>query len=473
MQEEIISPLFFEKILIKFLFNDIDVREKIIPFLDTEIFDAFETKDIIKLILDFVEEYSKFPTIPELKLKFKNKDSFDCLIECLNIDLGDYDKDFILEEIQDFFKRKMILNEFANGASKLKEENLSVLNDIPDKIREKLSFSFDTDVGSNVFSEKGREEFWDFLHRKDRTFSTGISYVDRILDGGFCEKTLNLFLSPSGVGKTLILCSLTANHILQNRKVLYITLEMSEKKIERRIIANLFDVELNNLKKMKRDEFDKKFDQINKKIKDKLIVKEYPAKSLNANRIRNLLKELKVKCKFEPEIIVIDYLGLLTLNNSKKNSNSYEVLKEISEETRAIGQEFGQAMLSAIQTNREGFGLAALNLTNVADSIGIIATADVVIGVTCPPEYAEDGKYCWQFLKNRDNVGGISVNIGVDKPKMRIYADEAEEEKYSKDFSNVKKPVNKVEEAASDIVQGFKNDRKTKRNDFYSDEIEM
>lgn len=462
MQEEIITPLYFEKLLIKFIFNNVDVREKIIPFLDSEIFDGFETKDLVKVIIKFIDEYSKFPTVPELKFEISNKETYDCLLECLEIDVSEYDQDFILEKIEEFFKRKMISNELVNANIKVRQDSVDSLNDVPDKIREKLSFSFNVSVGSNTFSDKGKEEFWEFLHRTDKFLPSGISYFDKFMDGGFCEKTISLFLAASNVGKSLILCSLTTNFILQNKNILYITLEMSEKKTERRIIANLFDVEVNNLKKMTRQEFDKQYDKVIKKVKNKLIIKEYPAKSLNANGIRALLKELKVKLNFIPDGIVLDYLGLFSLNNRKKDSGSYEILKEISEEIRAVSQEYGPPIISAIQTNREGFGSSELDLKNVADSIGIVATADVVVGVTCPTEYEEAGKFCWQFLKNRDNVNGIKFNICVEKAKMRISADPDEEEKFKNNGEIKSVPKNIVDDAAVDIIKGIKKDKKNK-----------
>jgi replicative DNA helicase len=459
MTEETISPLFFEKILIKFLFHDIDVREKILPFLDPDIFDSFETKDVIKTINKFVESRSLFPTIPEIKLEIKNKETFDCLKECLDLDVSEYNRKYILDKIEDFFKRKMLLNELVDAASKLKEESVNSLSEFPDKIREKLSFSFDSEIGLDVFSEKGKESFFEHLHQKDKIFSTNIPYVDKIIKGGFHEKTLNLFLASTGLGKSLILCSLAVNSILRNNKVLYLTLEMSENKINERIMANLMDVDINDMNKLSREQYDSKFDKISYRLKDKLIIKEYPAKSLNSNRIRNLLKELKIKKSFVPDIIYVDYLGLMVCNDVKAQGKSYELLKVISEELRSIGQEFGQPIISAVQTNRDGIGAAVIDLTDIADSIGITATADLIIGVTQTEEYKDAGKYCWIFLKNRYGINGLTVNINVDYQKMRISSDEDEEEKFN---SKPKKSEKLIDKAAVDIIKNIKNEKKQK-----------
>lgn len=461
MQEEIITPLYFEKLLIKFIFNNVDVREKIIPFLDSEIFDGFETKDLVKVIIKFIDEYSKFPTVPELKFKISNKETYDCLLECLEIDISEYNETFILEQIEEFFKRKMISNELVNANIKVRQDSVDSLNDVPDRIREKLSFSFDVDVGLDVFSDKGKESFFEHLHSKDKTFSTGISYIDRVIDGGYHEKTLNLFLGSPGSGKTKNLCSQAVNFLLQNNKVLYLTLEMSENKINERMMANLLDVEIGNLKKLSKDDYSRKFDKICKILKNKLIIKEFPAKSLNANRIRNLLKELKTKKNFVPDIIIVDYLGLMIPNNLKLTANSYETLKIVSEELRGIAQEFGPPILSAIQTNRDGIGASVIDLTDVADSIGITATADLIIGITQSDEHKEAGKYCLLILKNRYGINGLNFNVCEDVLKMRVFADPDEEEKF-KNNAPVKSNSSIVDDAAVDIIKGIKKDKKNK-----------
>jgi hypothetical protein len=194
-ENEILDPLFFEKILIKFLFTDKDVREKIQPFLTAEIFDGFATKEIIQKIKDFLGKVDKFPSVSEMKLQLHSKEAYEGLFECLDIDISEYSRDYILDRIEDFFKRKMILNELADAASKLKEEDLGSLSEAPDRIRERMSFSFNTEVGLDVFSEKGRDRLFKFLHDRDVTVSTGIKYVDKLITGGFHEKSLSLFLA--------------------------------------------------------------------------------------------------------------------------------------------------------------------------------------------------------------------------------------------------------------------------------------
>lgn len=457
MDDEIISPLFFEKILLKCLFHNGDVREKILPFLSEEIFDDFGVRQNIKTIIDFIEKHSSFPTIPEMKMELKSKDSYDILFESLDIDFLEYNQDYILERIEDFFKRKMILNELTEAVSKLKDDDIDSLSDTPDKIREKMSFSFNTDVGLNVFSDKGSQRFFDHLHQKDVVISSGIPYFDKIIAKGFHEKTLNLFLAETGLGKTLVMCSLASNTLLQNKNVLYLTLEMSEEKITERILANLFDVDIGHLPYMTKEAFISKMKTL-AKLNDKLIIKEFPPKSLNTNKIRNLLKELKVKRKFKPDIIFVDYLGLMIPINVKNVSNSYEALKVVSEELRGIAVEESCPVISAVQTNRGGINSASIDLTDIADSIGITATADLIIGIVQTDEFKEAGKFCWLVLKNRYGINGYKVNVCVDYSKMRVFADENETQNF-----NENKPVSTntiVDNVAVEVIKSIKSEKK-------------
>lgn len=231
----------------------------------------------------------------------------------------------------------------------------------------------------------------------------------------------NVSVKNSNLGKSLIKCSLSTNSLLQNKNVLYISLEMSEEKISERILANLFDINLSDLKMIDKNKFLINLQKYQAQLQSNFYVVAYPPKSVNANRIRTILKELQLKKKFVPDIIFVDYLGLMSPNASNKNANSYSEQKTISEELRAIAVEFGMPIVSAVQTNRGGFGNAELDLTDVADSVGTVATADIIFGVTQTQEMREAGRYTFLLLKNRYGENKKKRYIGVDYPKMRIY----------------------------------------------------
>ena len=440
------------------LFIDVEGRDTIYPYLNDSIFEGFENQKIIQSFLNFKSEYDDFPSAKALELVLQDKSVFDHLKVCLNIDTAEYNNDYVLDSIEEFFRNKLLWNDIEDTIGRLKENDTDAISDIVDRMRDSLSFSFDTTVGLDYASSA--EEMYEALHNKDNVVPTGIKNLDRLIEGGVHEKSLTLFLAETNMGKSLIKCGLATNALLQNKNVLYVTMEMSEYKIAERITANLMDIELDHLKAISKEQYIKKHEQIFKHMKSNFVVKEYPTKGSNTNKIRNLLKELKVKRKFIPDIVFVDYIGIMLPNSPKKEGNSNTEMKTISEELRGLAVESGIPFVSAMQTNRGGFSSAEIDLTDIADSIGTTATADIIFGVTQTEEMRQLGIYTMILLKNRYGLNKVKTSVGVNYPKMRIedVPDEYEEE-YDQQPN---RPVNIVDDAVMALKNDIKSNKKTK-----------
>lgn len=256
----------------------------------------------------------------------------------------------------------------------------------------------------------------------------------------------------TNLGKTLVMSSLATNNILNNKNVLYITCEMSKHKISERTMANMFNLEINDLKNLDKKEFHSYFEHVKKIVKSKFFIEEYPTKSINANHIRNLVKELKTKKKFIPDIIYIDYIEIMNPIHRYKGDGSYSEIKRISEEVRAVAVELGIPIVSAVQTNRGGIGSAQIDLTDISQSIGTAATADIIIGITQTEELREKCLFSWMILKNRYGINKKGFRVCVDYYKMRIWETDQENGSEVKDYSKNPKSVNeKNNEFKSDI----------------------
>jgi len=459
-----IDPIFFEKLLIKFLFHDTDVRERVMPFLSVNIFDNFENKEVAKHILSFQKKFDRFPTFPDLKLIIEQKEVYDRLFEIVNLDVSEYSNEHLLSVIEEFFKKKLAWTVVASVAESLKNDSMDKVSKAPDELREAIAFGFDTEIGLDFFNEM--ERMYNNLHDVDSVVSSGLKTLDKKIKRGFHEKSLTLFLAETNLGKTLIQCSFAVNAVLQNKNVLYITLEMSENKISERLIANLFDVNINDLTMLTKDKFKNKFESVKSKIQQHFIVKEYPTKSINANNIRNLVKELKLKKNFVPDIIFIDYIGIMNPIHTRKDENSYTELKRVSEETRGLAVELECPIVSAIQTNRKGYSSSDIDLTDVADSIGTAATADIIIGVTQSEEFRDSGKFSFIILKNRYGINRQKLVVSVDYNKMRVLDNVDSTKDQPKEST---KTINNVDSAASSVKTELKKDnieRKKKIIDF-------
>lgn len=451
------DPHFFEKILIKYLFINKDARDKIIPFLTPKVFDEYKNVKIIGRILHYIERFNKFPTVTEMKVDIEEEDVYNHLAEIVKIDTSEYDEQFLISEVEEFFKKKLILESIAETAENLNNGDITKISNAPDQLRDALAFSFDTKIGLDLFDEE--ERAYDFLHNRDRIIPTFLKSLNKYIEGGFHEKSLFLFMAETNLGKSLIMSSLATDCTLLNHNVLYVTCEMSEEKISERIMANMFNVPMEGLKLITRDRFYEKFRGIKERTQKKILIKEYPPRAINTNHMRNLIKELNNKKKFVPDIIFVDYLGLMLPTKSTKNDNSYVEVKRISEELRALAVELGIPIVSAVQTNRKGFGSSGIDLTDISDSIGTAATADVIVGVTQSEELREQGKYNWTILKNRYGINKQSVKISVDYSKMRIY--ESDEDNQN---TNNHKPSEKekVDKAVNEVDNIMTRDRKRK-----------
>lgn len=273
----------------------------------------------------------------------------------------------------------------------------------------------------------------------------------------------------TNLGKSLIMSSLACNNVLANKNVLYITCEMSRNKIAERVLANIFDIEIGDIKMLSKDRFFKEFENKKKILKSKLYVEEFPPNSINANHIRNLLKELKVKRKFIPDIIYVDYLEIMSPIHRYKADSSYLIVKRISEEVRAISMEIGTPIVSAVQSNREGFGQLELDLTNISQSIGTAATADIIIGVTQTEELRNQGKYYWMLLKNRYGLNKKTMAIDVNYFKMRVFENDIVKGSEISDMSNISNPLNEKEKTEKEDKRI--NDIVIDMNNFIDDDM--
>lgn len=409
---------FCENVIIKFIFTNVELRNRTLSYIVPEIFDDYNNIQIVKVVRIFHAEYDKFPSVNEMKLELPNEECYKKLIEILSINLDDFSQDYLLNECEVFIRQKLTKNHFVECSVLLADAKFDETNGYPDKIRESLNFSFDTKLGLDFLEDEQR--IYDFLHDRDSVVPYNIAFLDNNTKGGAHEKSVTLFLAESNLGKTLIMSSLAANNIRANKKVLYITCEMAENKISERIIANLWDHDIGKLDEIDRGEFHKQYETMRKSIGGSLQIKEYAPRSITCNDIRTLLKEYEIKKNFKPDIIYLDYLELINPIYRTRADNSYTEGKRKIEEFRALAVEYAIPEISAIQTNRDGMGSAELDMTNTSDSIGYIFTADVVFGVTQPPDFLVQNRFAVSILKNRYGLNKQKGAMSVDKIKMRI-----------------------------------------------------
>jgi len=422
-----------EQTILKNLIYDEDFLRKVLPFIKEEYFSDRTDRAIFNEISKFTESYNSSPTIEALELAIREKRNLTddelekcdtCLQEIVKSREEKSKIDWLVDKTEKFCQEKAIYNAVLGSISILDgKDKTQDKGSIPKLLSDALAISFDNSVGHDYLENS--DERYDFYHRKEERIPFDLEFFNKITKGGLPNKTLNIALAGTGVGKSLFMCHVAAGAMVQGKNVLYITMEMSEEKIAERIDANLLNVTVDDLVDLPKELYDKKIERLREKTVGKLIIKEYPTASASSIHFRTLLNELNLKKSFVPNIIFIDYLNICCSARIKAgaNVNSYTYVKSIAEELRGLAVEFGVPIVSATQTTRSGFSSSDPGLEDTSESFGLPATADLMFALISSEELEEMGQIMVKQLKNRYNDPTYfkRFTVGIDRSKMRLY----------------------------------------------------
>jgi len=415
-------------ILSSLLYNE-EYTRKVIPFIRQEYFSDHTERTIFKTINDYVEKYNNNPSIESLNIDIQkavlNEDQHKTIQGYLS-ELSSSESDFkwLVDQTEIWCKERAIYNAIFSGIQIIdgKDKNQTP-EAIPAILSDALAVSFDTHVGHDYIEQS--EERFEFYHTVEEKVPFDLEFFNKITKGGMPNKTLNIVLAGTGVGKSLFMCHVAAATLMQNLNVLYITLEMAEKKIAERIDANLMNISLDDLHDLPKRMFSDKIGRIKKKTRGQLIVKEYPTASAHCGHFRALFNELALKKSFRPDIVFVDYLNICSSSRFKMGNsiNSYSYIKSIAEEMRGLAVEFNIPIMSATQTTRSGFVSTDVGLEDTSESFGLPATADLMFAIISTEELEKLNQILVKQLKNRYNDPTTNKRfiIGVDRAKMKLY----------------------------------------------------
>ena len=420
-----------EQTILRNILTDEKYMRKVLPFIKPEYFEGIY-RTLFKETGKFVTKYNKLPTSTSFKIELDQTDKLTSEQHNMAMDVLPYifsdeqvDEQWLLDTTEKWCQDRAVYNAIMESISIIdgKHESLTK-NALPDILTKALGVGFDTNVGHDYIENVERR--YDFYHTEEQRVPFDLDYFNKITKGGLPNKTLNIALAGTGVGKSLFMCHMAASALTQNLNVLYITLEMSEERIAERIDANLLNVPIDQIDKMSKDMFTTKVSNISKQTTGKLIIKEYPTGSAHTGHYRGLLNELKLKKQFTPQIIFIDYLNICSSSRMKGMGgaiNSYNYIKAIAEEIRGLAVEFDLPVVSATQTTRSGYGNSDVGLEDTSESFGLPATADFMFALISTEELEQQGQMMVKQLKNRYNDPTYHKRfvIGVDRSKMRLY----------------------------------------------------
>jgi replicative DNA helicase len=419
------------------VFNE-EYCRKVLPFIKPDYFDVKEERVVFEEITNFVDKYKKIPTKISLEIEVESRkdlteDQHRKIVDIIQtLDSTDVDMEWLVDTTEKFCKDKAIYNAIVEGISIIdgKDKNRSA-DAIPSILTNALAVCFDNAVGHDYFDDSDKR--FEFYHRVEERIPFDLDFFNKITKGGLPNKTLNICLAGTGVGKSLFMCHMAASCLSQGKNVLYITLEMAEERIAERIDANLMNVSMEDLHNLPKSMFEDKIENIMKKTNGKLIIKEYPTATAHSAHFRGLIKELAIKRSFKPDMIFIDYLNICASSRLKgaANVNSYTYIKSIAEELRGLAVECDVPIMSATQTTRSGFTSTDLGLEDTSESFGLPATADFMFALISNEELDALNQIVVKQLKNRYNDPTVNKRfvVGIDRSKMRLYDVENEEQK--------------------------------------------
>lgn len=417
-------------ILSHLVYNE-EFARKTIPFLKSEYFSDNTEKVIFEEIETYIKKYNAFPSKEALTIDLSTRDNLSedqfvasqRYVDALHPD-ADTQNEWLFDQTEKFCQDKAIYNAIMKSIGILDNKTGEVSKgSIPQILSDALAVSFDTSIGHDFLDDYLPR--YDFYHMKESRIPFDLDYLNKITKGGLPNKTLNIALAGTGVGKSLFMCHCAAGNLLQGINVLYITMEMSEERIAERIDANMLNTPIDQLELMPKDVYEKKIQKLQSKTTGKLIIKEYPTASAGSANFRHLLNELKIKKNFKPQIIYIDYLNICASSRIKMSAsiNSYTYIKAIAEELRGLAVEFNVPIVSATQTTRSGYGSSDVDLTDTSESFGLPATADLMFALISTEQLQDLNQIMIKQLKNRYNDPSMFKRfvVGVDKSRMKLY----------------------------------------------------
>ena len=417
-----------ETILRNLIYNEQYYR-KVVPFIKADYFQEYHEKIVFEEIADFAAKYDKVPTKEVLTINLQNRgdlteETFKDSVQGIN-SLSDewVDYDWLLDATEKWCQDRAIYLalmqsiKIADGGDKKFTKGA-----IPSILQDALAVSFDEHIGHDYIEQSS--DRYEFYHRKEEKIPFDLEKFNFITKGGLPNKTLNIALAGTGVGKSLFMCHMAGSALTQGYNVLYITCEMAEEKIAERIDANLLNVSVKDIMELPEVLFNSKVNEISRKTQGKLIIKEYPTASAHAGHFKALLSDLKLKKDFAPDLIFVDYLNICASVRYKGAVvNSYTYVKAIAEELRGLAVESNLPIISATQTTRSGYGNSDPDLTDTSESFGLPATADFMFALISTEELEQQGRILVKQLKNRynDPTASRKFILGIDRSKMRLY----------------------------------------------------
>lgn len=410
----------FEKIFCYKMVTDEEYFSTIVDVTDPEYFKDKHKKAIFLLIKEYFEQRDTIPNLSELKTYLTTrelKESFkSILLEIQGLDKV-YNKEELMKNTERFLKERAVYKTILEVADSLQTGDVDT-SWLLDKFEKTCNINLTTNIGLDLLNDI--DTLIDDINTDQPVIPCGWKWLNNKLDGGFLKngRALYIFAGQTNVGKSIVLGNVATSMVNQGKTVLLITLEMSEMMYARRLSSSITKIPIKDLRSESQT-LRHSLLEIKSEIKGgRLLIKEFPPSTITPNQIGAFIKSLRNK-GIIPDAVVLDYVNLL---HTKQGSNSYERIKIICEQVRALSYQTCCPFISATQLNRGNFDVAP-SLTGISESIGLAATADFICSVYQEEEDAESGIIRMSLLKNRFGQNFGSSAFAIDYSTLTITED--------------------------------------------------
>jgi len=426
--------------IIYLLKSDHDFFTQISSLVKSEYFEYPTHARIYEAVVTHYDEYLSIPTDDFIVEDIRKDIGEEGRISDFSEELEDINaidpesvnnKEYILDLIEDFAKKEALKGAIKNSILHLKSENYGA---IESNIREALTVSREVDVGQNYFSDIADrfKRLYELSEDQKDLFKTMIPTLNQAIEGGLQRKEIGMVVAPPGVGKSLYLANQCVQSLMENRKVLYISLEMSEDRVAQRLdsIASLIPQRIMKTNPTSLLKVKERLNLFKEKFSNgDLVIKELPAGVTNVSNIRSLLNILRNHENFIPDVIIVDYIGLLKI--SDKNMAKYEAMEQTVTDLRGLAQEHSCVVWTATQTNRQGRNVRLITDSELGDSYGQIRPVDLAVSLNQNREEYDEGMMRLYAMKVRNGRAFFTVPLNINYSTLRIEEgeqDDAEEE---------------------------------------------
>ena len=394
-------------------YDSLDKRE-IIPMIKANYFNDDTLQRLYRESKKFFLEYKKVPTKNELR-ELANLANLDLPEAKFNkvfaVDLTSYNYDFLFKYTKAFIFYKNLNESVIDVLSYLKTTDINpenvelITNEVRSKFNDKLNVSFtNAESGLDFFNPV------DHVQLSKIGNPTGFKFFDKTLGGGWNPKTLVVFQGRPKVGKSMVLSNIAGRAFVAGCQVGIATLELSDRKYMKRLGSMVLNIPFKEYDSMldssQVNEVTNKMKSLKETVSTlgELQVKEFPTGTATAIDIENYFLKVQQNTGKKFTIIVVDYINLM--RPMREQGSTYEKIKVISEELRAIAIRNEWCIITATQIKRDAVDDQDLSMSDIAESFGLVHTVDSLFGLMRGPM---EKRMKIKLIANRD--GGYNESF--------------------------------------------------------------